>query len=426
MSILDGMCHKYFDPDTAFREPGGGEDSRVSCPYDRVFVVVLDSLGIGAASDAEEFGDAGADTLGHICEKHSGLDVPNLRNLGIANLKQLAGVDPVDAPTGKYARLMERSASKDTMAGHWEMMCLETTSPFATFPNGFPKELVDELERRCGHKTIGNKVASGTVILDELGRQSIEEESLILYTSADSVLQLAASEEAFGLDELYRCCEIARALTMRDGWKVGRVIARPFTGSEPGKLERTSNRRDYTVEPTGTTALDVMKEAGLDVIGVGKIGDIFSMRGLTESLHSDSSVRGMQQAREIASKTDWQGMCFVNLVDFDSKWGHRRDPEGYAEEIERFDVELGKLMEALGERDLLLLTADHGNDPTYPGSDHTREDVFLLAWSPSMESGGCLGERSSFGAIGATVLDNFGLNPPGDAVGESLLREIST
>lgn len=399
------------------------ENSR---PYDRIFVIVLDSLGIGEAIDAEKFGDVGSDTLGHICQHRKNLQIPNLRSLGLANLKALEGVQPAEDPLGCYGRLEEASASKDTMAGHWEMMCLETKTPFVTFPDGFPSDLVEELERRCGHKVVGNKVASGTVILDELGEQSIAENALILYTSADSVLQLAANENAFGLDELYRCCDIARGLTMRTGWKVGRVIARPFTGSRSREFERTANRRDYTVEPTGMTALDVASAAGLDVIGVGKIGDIFSGRGLTESVHSESSVHGMQQTCEFAKESDWEGICFVNLVDFDSKWGHRRDPAGYADEIERFDVGLGRLMSVLGDRDLLMLTADHGNDPTFPGSDHTREDVFLLAWSPSMEHGRYLGIENTFGSIGASILGNFGLNMPAGGVGRSILHKFSS
>lgn len=393
--------------------------------YDRIFVIVLDSLGVGAMDDSADFGDAGADTLGHICDECAPLDIPNLTRLGMMNLHPHQAMPSSAVPLGRYARLAEASSSKDTMAGHWEMMGIRTTEPFVTFPNGFPQELVDELEEKTGRKCIGNKVASGTVILDELGEQSIAEGSLILYTSADPVLQLAASEESLGLDELYRCCEIAREITMKDEWKVGRVIARPFVGDKTESFERTSNRRDYTVEPPQDTALDAMKAAGYDCIGIGKIGDIFSMRGLTESLHSDSSVHGMEQTVEVAERDDWRGLCFVNLVDFDAKWGHRRNPQGYAEEIERFDIGLGKLMGVLGERDLLILCADHGNDPTYKGTDHTREHVPFIAWSPSMESGGQMEEQDTFAVIGQTVLDNFDVEPPKGLIGKSLLDKIS-
>lgn len=392
--------------------------------YKRIFVVVLDSLGIGAAADAEKFGDAGTDTLGHILDTVYPVNMPNLVNLGLANLHPNEHKPGVERPDGRYARLVEKSASKDTMAGHWEMMGIDTQTPFITFPDGFPKELVDALEEQCGYKMLGNKVASGTVILDELGEQSITENAPILYTSADSVLQIAANEDTFGLEELYRCCEIARELCMKEEWKVGRIIARPFTGDKSGNFTRTPHRKDYTVEPTGITVLDLMQDAGFDVIGIGKIGDIFSERGLTSSLHSDSSVHGMWQCVECANRTDWSGLCFVNLVDFDAKWGHRRDPEGYAHEIELFDEGLEDLMAAMNVDDLLILTADHGNDPTYKGSDHTREDVPFIAWSPSMPGGADLGVKQSFGVIGATVLDNFGVEKVDGMVGTSLLDEL--
>lgn len=429
MSYISGMCHRYFDPDTAYKELNAAGESVDGAkaeerPYDRIFVIVLDSLGIGAMSDAEAFGDMGADTFGHICETIGELDAPNLRELGMMNLAAPKNNPASADPKGRYARLSEASASKDTMAGHWEMMGVKTTEPFVTFPQGFPQELVNELEERCGHKCIGNVVASGTVILDELGEQSIADDALILYTSADPVLQLAANEEFFGLEELYRCCEIAREITMRDEWKVGRVIARPFVGEKKGSFERTSNRRDYTVEPPQDTVLNAMNDAGYSVIGVGKIGDIFSRSGLTEDNHSESSVHGMEQTLEIAKRNGWNGLCFVNLVDFDSKWGHRRNPQGYAEEIEHFDVGLGKLMDAMGERDLVILCADHGNDPTYTGSDHTREYVPFIAYSPSMQKHGKMKDQDTFAVIGASVLDNFGVEMPDGLIGHSVLSDI--
>lgn len=392
--------------------------------YHRIFVIVLDSLGIGAMPDAADYGDAGADTLGHISETVASLRLPHLQQLGLGNLRPLRQVPPAEQPLGYYAALREASRAKDTMAGHWEMMGIRTAQPFKTFTeHGFPRELIDELERRTGHKCIGNRSASGTVILDELAEEEIATGHMIVYTSADSVLQICGNEETFGLEELYRCCEIARELTMRDEWKVGRVIARPYVGRKKGEFRRTSNRHDYALKPPAPTALNVLKDAGLDVISVGKIFDIFDGEGLTESNKSKSSVHGMEQTIEIARR-DFRGLCFVNLVDFDALWGHRRDPYGYAAELERFDGKLGDLMPLLGERDLLLLTADHGTDPTHTGTDHTREKVPLLAWSPAMRGNGPLPEQDTFGVIGATVLDNFGLELPEGAVGKSLLNQI--
>lgn len=303
------------------------------------------------------------------------------------------------------------------------MMGLKISTPFQVFTDtGFPPELIRELELRTGRKVIGNKSASGTAILDELGEEQIRDGSLIVYTSADSVLQIAASEETIGLEELYRCCEIARELTMEDRWKVGRVIARPYVGKKKGSFRRTSNRRDYALPPFEKTDLEVLKEHGKDVIGVGKIGDIFSCRGLTRSIHSDSSVEGMIQTTELL-KEDFSGLCFTNLVDFDALWGHRRNPVGYAKELEKFDVELGKFLASMGRNDLVMLTADHGNDPTHTGTDHTREQVFLLAYSPSMKGSRILPTQDSFAGIGATILDNFQLPVPDHCIGRSLLSE---
>ena len=389
--------------------------------YKRIFTVVLDSVGIGAAGDAEAFGDAGADTLGHISRQVPGMKIPHLQSLGIANVHRLPHVRAAENTLGYYARLREASNGKDTMTGHWEMMGLHITTPFKTFTEtGFPKELIDELSRRTGRVIIGNKSASGTAILDELGEEEIATGHMIVYTSADSVLQICGNEETFGLEELYRCCEIARELTMRDEWKVGRVIARPYVGRKKGEFRRTSNRHDYALKPYGATALNALKEAGYDVISVGKIADIFDGEGITESNKSKSSVHGMEQTIELAGR-DFTGLCFVNLVDFDAQWGHRRNVQGYAEELERFDVKLGQLLPLLRDDDLLILTADHGNDPTYKGTDHTREDVPFLAYSPSMKGHGELPDCDTFAVIGATIADNFGVAMPEGTIGTSLL-----
>lgn len=392
--------------------------------YKRIFTVVLDSLGIGAMPDSEQYGDVGVDTLGHIAENRENFRIPNLQKLGIANLRSLHGIEPAAHPMACYMRLQERSCGKDTMTGHWEMMGLHVTKPFKTFTDhGFPDELIQELEKRTGKKIIGNKSASGTEILEELAEEEIRDGSLIVYTSADSVLQICGNEETMGLENLYRYCEIARELTLRDEWKVGRVIARPYTGMKKGEFKRTANRHDYALKPFGKTVLDSLKEHGLDVISVGKIYDIFDGQGLTESNKSKSSVHGMEQTIRIAER-DFEGLCFTNLVDFDALWGHRRDVQGYAQELENFDVLLGKLMESLREDDLLILTADHGNDPTYTGTDHTREQVPFLAYSPSMREGKDLGVSDTFAVIGATVAENFGVEMPEGTIGTSLLEDL--
>lgn len=392
--------------------------------YKRIFVIVLDSLGIGAMPDAARFADEGADTFGHILEKTKTLNIPNLRRLGFLNLKCGGDMKGVESPEGRFMRMREASNGKDTMTGHWEMMGLHITKPFKTFTEtGFPKELIDELEKRTGHKVIGNKSASGTEILDELAEEEIATGHMIVYTSADSVLQICGNEETFGLDELYRCCEIARDITMKDEWKVGRVIARPYVGKKKGEFKRTSNRHDYALKPYGRTALNALKDAGYDVISVGKIFDIFDGEGLTESNKSKSSVHGMEQTIEI-SKRDFKGLCFVNLVDFDALWGHRRNVKGYAEELERFDVKLGEFLGGLREDDLLIITADHGNDPTHTGTDHTREMVPFFAYSPSMEGYGKLPDSDTFAVIGATIADNFDVKMPEGTIGVSILDEL--
>ncbi len=392
--------------------------------WKRVFVIVVDSLGIGGAKDAREYGDEGTDTLGHISERVEHLILPNLQKLGLANLHPLKQVEPAERPLAYFMSLNERSRGKDTMTGHWEMMGLKTEKPFITFTEtGFPSELIEELEKRTGHKVIGNKSASGTEILEELAEEEIATGHMIVYTSADSVLQICGNEETFDLKELYRCCEIARELTMRDEWKVGRVIARPYVGKRRGEFQRTSNRHDYAVPPFGKTVLDSLKEAGLDVISIGKIQDIFAGCGITKGLKSKSSVHGMEQTIQTA-KEEFHGLCFVNLVDFDALWGHRRDPVGYARELEKFDEKLGVLMETLGEEDLLMITADHGNDPTYTGTDHTREQVPLLIYGKSLLGRGKLPEADTFAVVGSTVADIFGVAMPDGTIGQSLFHQL--
>lgn len=305
------------------------------------------------------------------------IKIPNLIRMGLTQLHPapvLTSPQPSDR-IGKYARLNEKSNGKDTMTGHWEMMGLEIKTPFQTFTDtGFPKELIEALEKETGHRVIGNKAASGTEILDELAEEEIKTGAMIVYTSSDSVLQICGNEETFGLDELYRCCKIARELTMKPEWKVGRVIARPYVGKKKGEFKRTANRHDYALKPYGKTAMDALKEAGFDVISIGKIRDIFDGEGITQAIRSKSSVQGMEQTIEYLDQ-DFTGLCFTNLVDFDALWGHRRNPQGYAEELEKFDVLLGQFLEKMKEDDLVIVTADHGNDPTFKGTDHTKERV---------------------------------------------------
>lgn len=392
--------------------------------YKRVFVIVIDSLGIGEMPDSKEYGDIDVDTLGHIARSVETFNIPNMRKMGISNLHKIAHVEKIENPLGYQMKMREASVGKDTMTGHWEMMGLHITKPFKTFTEtGFPNDLLDELSAKTGHKIVGNKSASGTEILDELGEHQMKTGDMIVYTSADSVLQICGHEETFGLDELYRCCEIAREITLKDEWKVGRVIARPYIGDKKGNFKRTSNRHDYALKPYGETALNALKDKNFDVISVGKINDIFDGEGITQSYKSKSSVHGMEQTLEIMNK-DFNGLCFVNLVDFDALWGHRRNPKGYAKELEMFDVNLGKVLGKLNEDDLLIVTADHGNDPTYTGTDHTREYVPFLAYSPSMKNHGLLETSNSFATIGATVTDNFGVEMPKNTIGESVLDKL--
>lgn len=394
--------------------------------YRRIFTIVIDSFGIGAMDNAADYGDTGCDTFGHIADKVPEIKIPNLIRMGLTQLHPapvLTSPQPSEC-IGKYARLNEKSNGKDTMTGHWEMMGLEIKTPFQTFTDtGFPKELIEALEKETGHRVIGNKAASGTEILDELAEEEIKTGAMIVYTSSDSVLQICGNEETFGLDELYRCCKIARELTMKPEWKVGRVIARPYVGKKKGEFKRTANRHDYALKPYGKTAMDALKEAGFDVISIGKIRDIFDGEGITQAIRSKSSVQGMEQTIECLDQ-DFTGLCFTNLVDFDALWGHRRNPQGYAEELEKFDVLLGQFLEKMKEDDLVIVTADHGNDPTFKGTDHTKERVPFLAYSPSMKTSGRIDDQNCFAVIGATIADNFGAAMPGGTIGTSILEQL--
>ena len=388
--------------------------------FSRICVIVLDSVGIGELPDAERFGDAGAHTLGHIAEQVPSLSLPNLGHLGLGHTTPIAGIPLVERPQSSYGRMAELSEGKDTMTGHWELMGLKITTPFHTYPDGFPQDLIEQFERETGRKVIGNKPASGTEILDELGEEQMRTGAWIVYTSADSVFQLAAHEDIIPLAELYAACEVARRMTLDGPHAVGRVIARPYMG-EPGLFERTSNRHDYAIKPPEPTILDALKEAGLDSMGVGKIGDIFSMEGITASYPTKSNDDGVDKTIQCL-ETKFQGLLFVNLVEFDSLYGHRRDPVGYARALEEFDRRLPEIMDHIGPNDLLIITADHGNDPTHRGTDHTREYVPLLVWSPSLERGQSLGTRATFADVGATIVDNFSVPYQGN--GTSFLDDL--
>ena len=394
--------------------------------YRRIFLIVADSMGIGEEPDAALYNDVGSNTMVHAAEAVNGLKIPVMESLGIGTLANIPGVKAMHKhPHSFVMRLREQSKGKDTMTGHWEMMGIETTKPFQTFTDtGFPASLIAELEKETGHKIIGNKAASGTEILKELGEEQMRENSLIVYTSADSVLQIAAHEEVTGLEELYRCCEIARKLTMKPEYFVGRVIARPYLGTNKDNFKRTENRHDYTVSPSSLTVMDLLKEAHYMTSAIGKISDIFNGQGVTKSNHTGNNLAGMAETRrQIKEDKGQEGLWFINLVDFDSEYGHRRNPVGYARCIEEFDEELAKTLPLLEKDDLLLITADHGNDPVHHGTDHTREKVPLLVYSPSLCNGKELEERSSFADIGATILANFSLDKPNFLIGK-IIQEI--
>jgi phosphopentomutase len=392
----------------------------MSNTYKRVFLVVMDSVGIGEAPDAEKFGDKGSHTLGHIGEKMNGLKMPNMGKLGLSNIEEIKGIEPAQKPLAFYTKMEEASNGKDTMTGHWEIMGLNIQTPFQVFPDGFPDELISELESRTGRKVIGNKPASGTEILVELGEEHMKTGALIVYTSADSVLQIAAHEEIIPIEELYDICKIARELTLDEKYMVGRVIARPFTG-EPGDFKRTSNRHDYALKPFGRTVMNELKDSGLDVLAIGKISDIYDGEGVTESLRTVSNMDGMDKLLQTLDQ-DFTGLSFLNLVDFDALFGHRRDPEGYGKALEEYDSRLPEVFEKLKEDDLLIITADHGNDPVHYGTDHTREYVPLLVYSKGMTEGKELPIRKTFADIGATVAENFNVKMPEH--GTSFLKEL--
>lgn len=395
----------------------GGD--RMSFQYKRVFLVVMDSVGIGEAPDAEKFGDKGADTLGHIAEKMGGLNMPNMGKLGLSNIREIKGIQKADKPLAFFTKMQEASSGKDTMTGHWEIMGLNISTPFRVFPEGFPDELISELESRTGRKIIGNKPASGTEILVELGEEHMKTGALIVYTSADSVLQIAAHEDIIPIEEQYEICKIARELTLDEKYMVGRVIARPFVG-EPGAFQRTANRHDYALKPFDRTVMNEMKDAGLDVIAIGKISDIYDGEGVTQSLRTVSNMDGMDKLVQTLDM-DFTGLSFLNLVDFDALFGHRRDPEGYGKALEEYDARLPEVFAKMKDDDLLIITADHGNDPIHHGTDHTREYVPLLVYTKQLE-GKELPLRDTFADLGATVADNFKVKMPN--YGKSFLQDL--
>jgi phosphopentomutase len=390
--------------------------------YKRIFLIVLDSLGIGEAPDAKDYNDLGAHTIGHIAERMD-LNIPNLERMGYGNIEKIKNVKAVEKPMAFYTKMQEASLGKDTMTGHWEMMGMYITKPFQTFTDtGFPKELIDELEEKTGRKVVGNISASGTEIIKDLGEHHMETGDLIVYTSADSVLQIAMHEEIIPIEEQYRICEIAREITMKPEWKVGRVIARPFLGTNKDNFKRTPNRHDYALRPHEKTALNFLSEKDYDVIALGKINDIFDGYGITEFSKTKSNDDGMKQITEVADK-DFTGLCFLNLVDFDALYGHRRDPIGYGKAIEDFDKQLPLLVEKLNDDDLLILTADHGNDPIHHGTDHTREYVPLIVYSKRFNEGKELPILKTFADVGYTITDNFDTEKPKN--GSSFLKYLS-
>jgi len=389
-------------------------------PFKKIHVVVLDSVGIGEAPDAANFGDVGSHTLGHIAEKMNGLTMPQMESFGLANIEPLQGMQATDKPKAYYGKMQEASVGKDTMTGHWEIMGLNIDKPFKVYPEGFPAELIAELEKRTGRKVLCNKPASGTQVIEDFGKEHMETGAIIVYTSADPVLQIAAHEEIIPLEELYKICEIARELTLQPEYLVGRVIARPFVGT-PGNFTRTSNRHDYALKPFGRTTMNVLKDAGFDVIAIGKISDIFNGEGVTDAVRTKNNKDGMDKFAEVVRR-DFHGISFLNLVDFDANFGHRRDPLGYGNALQEFDARIPEITEAMTEDDLLIITADHGNDPTFHGTDHTREYVPLIVYSPRFNGGSELALRETFADIAATVAENFKVAAP--EFGKSFLNNL--
>ena len=391
--------------------------------FKRIHIIVMDSVGIGETPDADKFDDIGANTLLHISTAKNGLNVPNLERLGLSNIYKLKGVNTVHPSLGYYTKMQEASCGKDTMTGHWEMMGLYIDKPFQVFPDGFPDDLIAQIEKFSGRKIVGNCPASGTEIIKQYGEHQLKTGDLIIYTSADSVLQIAAHEEIIPLEELYRICQFCRDITREGKYQLGRIIARPYVGTCKEDFTRTSNRHDYALKPFGKTVMNSLQEANLASIAIGKISDIFDGEGVTKAIRTVSNMDGMDKFINILDE-DFTGLSFTNLVDFDALWGHRRNVKGYAEELERFDVKLGELLDELREDDLLIITADHGNDPTHTGTDHTREKVPFFAYSPSMEGYGKLEDQNTFAVIGATIADNFEVKMPEGTIGSSLLDEL--
>lgn len=388
--------------------------------FKRIHLIVMDSVGIGEAPDAAAFDDVGSDTLGHIARECGGLNMPNMSALGLSNIRQIEGVPSAEKPRAFFTKMQEASNGKDTMTGHWEIMGLYIDTPFRVFPDGFPDELITRIEEKTGRKVIGNKPASGTEIIEELGEEHVKTGALIVYTSADSVLQIAAHEEVVPLKELYEICEFCREITLEDPYMLGRIIARPFVG-EVGQFKRTANRHDYALKPFGRTTMNELKDAGFDVIALGKISDIYDGEGITEGIRTVSNMDGMDKVLATMDKP-FNGLSFVNLVDFDAVYGHRRDPKGYGQALEEYDARLPEVFAKMTDDDLLIITADHGNDPTYKGTDHTREYVPLLIYSPRFSEGKELPIRKTFADIGATVADNFGVTKP--EYGTSFLKDL--
>lgn len=390
--------------------------------YKRIFLLICDSLGIGNGQDASSYDDEGANTLKHICDACNGLDIPNLEGLGLGNLGDFEGIYPLRSQLGYTLKLNELSSGKDTITGHFEMVGIYTKKPLITFTKtGFPDEFIKLFEAKTGRKCVGNKAASGTKIIEEYANHQEKTGDWIVYTSADSVFQIAADENIIPLQELYAACKIARELTMDPRWKVGRVIARPFIKNKDGSYTRTSSRHDFALKPPAITVLDNLKNNNYDVIGIGKIADIFANQGITKDIKTTNNNDTMNKTIEIA-KTDFNGLCFVNLVDFDSIYGHRRDPIGYGKAIKEFDMQLEELMKYLRPDDLLMISSDHGNDPTFKGTDHTREQVPLIIYSKELIKPKQLPEMDSFAVIGATIADNFEVELP--EIGNSILDKI--
>lgn len=386
--------------------------------FERIHLLVMDSVGIGEAADAKEFGDIGSNTLGNIA-KTVGLKLPNLTKMGLGNIASLEGIDSVNEPSAYFTKLEEVSAGKDTMTGHWEIMGLRIDQPFRVFEDGFPKDLIEKIETFSNRKIVGNKPASGTEILDELGQHQIETGDLIVYTSADSVLQIAAHEDIIPLEELYKICEYAREITLEDPYMIGRIIARPYLG-EAGNFERTSNRHDYALDPFGDTTLDYLKDESYDVISVGKIEDIFNSQGITEGHRTEDNMDGVDKLINVMDKK-FKGLSFTNLVDFDAKFGHRRNTQGYADALEEFDARIPEIIEHMADNDLLIITADHGNDPTFAGTDHTREYVPILVYSKAINEPKEL-DATYFSDIAATISDNFSVKQTEE--GKSFLNQL--